>query len=199
MKKWGRLVILTLLLTLVLAGATTDDVYSQNASITLTPESGCCAIIISGEGFFGGEIFIYWEDDQVPAVPSPLYSRDTQDGSFTAIITVPTQTEPGEYVITAIDQEHFNAEAIFTVVAATGPAGPPGDPGPDGPPGPRGTEGPTGDPGPAGATGPQGLPGEQGTPGEPGPGAGMSIVAIVLALAALGLILFDKIKKWIVG
>ena len=199
MKRWNLLIILTLLLTLVLAGATTDDVYSQNASITLTPESGCCAIIISGEGFFGGEIFIYWEDDQIPAVPSPLYSRDTQDGSFTAIITVPTQTEPGEYVITAIDQEHFNAEAIFTVVAVTGPAVPPGDPGPAGPAGLQGPEGPTGDPGPAGATGPQGLPGEQGTPGEPGPGAGMSIVAIVLALGALGLTLFGKIKKWIVG
>ena len=199
MKRWNLLVILTLLLTLALAGATTDEVYSQNTSITLTPESGCCAIIISGEGFFGGEIFIYWEDDQVPAVPSPLYSRDTKDGSFTAIITVPTQTEPGEYVITAIDQENFNADAIFTVVAATGPAGPPGDPGPAGPAGSRGPEGPTGDPGPAGATGPQGLPGEQGTPGEPGPGAGMSIVAIVLALAALGLTLFGKIKKWIVG
>ena len=199
MKRWNLLVILTLLLTLALAGATTDEVYSQNTSITLTPESGYCAVIISGEGFFGGEIFIYWEDDQVPTVPSPLYSRDTQDGSFTAIITVPTQSEPGEYVITAIDQENFNADAVFTVVAATGSAGPPGDPGPAGPAGSRGPEGPTGDPGPAGATGPQGLPGEQGTPGEPGPGAGMSIVAIVLALAALGLTLFGKIKKWIVG
>jgi hypothetical protein len=199
MKRWNLLVILTLLLTLALAGTTTDEVYSQNTSITLTPESGYCAVIISGEGFFGGEIFIYWEDDQVPTVPSPLYSRDTQDGSFTAIITVPTQSEPGEYVITAIDQENFNADAVFTVVAATGPAGPPGDPGPAGPAGSRGPEGPTGDPGPAGATGPQGLPGEQGTPGEPGPGAGMSIVAIVLALAALGLTLFGKIKKWIVG
>ena len=199
MKRWNLLVILTLLLTLALAGATTDEVYSQNTSITLTPESGYCAVIISGEGFFGGEIFIYWEDDQVPTVPSPLYSRDTQDGSFTAIITVPTQSEPGEYVITAIDQENFNADAIFTVVEVTGPAGLPGDPGPAGPPGPRGPEGPTGDPGSAGATGPQGLPGEQGTPGEPGPGAGMSIIAIVLALAALGLTLFGKIKKWIVG
>ena len=199
MKRWNLLVILTLLLTLALAGATTDEVYSQDTSITLTPESGCCAIIISGEGFFGGEIFIYWEDDQIPTVPSPLYTRDTKDGNFTAIITVPTQTEPGEYVITAIDQEHFNADAIFTVVEVTGPAGPPGDPGPAGPPGPQGPEGPTGDPGPAGATGSQGLPGEQGTPGEPGPGAGMSIVAIVLALGALGLTLFGKIKKWIVG
>ena len=199
MKRWNLLVILTLLLTLVLAGATTDEVYSQNTSITLTPESGYEATIISGEGFFGGEIFVYWEDEQVPTVPSPLYTRDTQDGNFTAIITVPDGTEPGEYVITAIDQEHFNADAIFTVVEVTGPAGLPGDPGPAGPPGTRGTAGPTGDPGPAGATGPQGLPGEQGTPGEPGPGAGMSIVAIVMALAALGLILFDKIKKWIVG
>jgi len=199
MKKWSLLVILTLFLTLALAGATTDEVYSQDTSITLTPESGCCAIIISGEGFFGGEISIYWEDEQIPTVPSPLYARDTKDGSFTAIITVPAQTEPGEYVITAIDQENFNADAIFTVVEVTGPAGPPGEPGPVGPPGPQGSEGPTGDTGPAGATGPQGLPGEQGTPGEPGPGAGMSIVAIVLALAALGLTLFGKIKKWIVG
>ena len=199
MKRWNLLVILTLLLTLALAGATTDEVYSQDTSITLTPESGCCSIIISGEGFFGGEISIYWEDDQVPTVPSPLYPRDTKDGSFTAIITVPTQTEPGEYVITAIDQEHFNADAIFTVVEVTGPAGLPGDLGPAGPAGSRGPEGPTGDPGPTGATGPQGLPGEQGTLGEPGPGAGMSIVAIVLALAALGLTLFGKIKKWIVG
>ena len=200
MKRLSFLVILTLLLTLILVGATADEAYSQaQASITLTPESGCCAIIISGEGFFGGQIFIYWEDDEVPTVPSPLYTRDTQDGSFTAIITVPTQTEPGEYVITAIDQEGFNADAIFTVVAATGPAGPPGEPGPAGPPGPRGPEGPTGDSGPAGTTGPQGLPGEQGTPGEPGPGSGMSIIAIVLALVALGLTLFGKIKKWIVG
>ena len=167
MKRLSFLVILTLLLTLILVGATADEAYSQaQASITLTPESGCCAIIISGEGFFGGQIFIYWEDDQVPTVPSPLYTRDTQDGSFTAIITVPTQTEPGEYVITAVDQEGFNADATFTVVEVTGPVGPPGEPGPA---------------------------------GEPGPGAGMSIVAIVLALIALGLTLFGKIKKWIVG
>jgi len=199
-KRLSFLVILTLLLTLILVGATADEAYSQaQASITLTPESGCCAIIISGEGFFGGQIFIYWEDDQVPTVPSPLYPGDIQDGSFTAIITVPTQTEPGEYVITAIDQEGFNADAIFTVVEATGPPGPPGEPGPAGPPGPQGPEGPSGEPGPAGEPGPQGPPGEQGLPGEPGPGAGMSIVAIILALAALGLTLFGKVKKWIVG
>lgn len=203
MKRLSFLAILMLLLTMVLVGATADEAYSQagapRPNITLTPESGCCAIIISGEGFFGGEISIYWEDDQIPTVPSPLYPRDTQDGSFTAIITVPTSAEPGEYVITAIDQEDFNADAIFTVVAVTGPAGPPGEPGPAGLPGPQGPEGPTGDPGPAGATGPQGLPGEQGPPGEPGPGAGMSIVAIILALIAIGVTLFGKVKKWIAG
>ena len=205
MKKWSLLVTLTLFLTLALAGATTDEVYSRDTIITLTPESGCCAIIISGEGFFGGEISIYWEDDQVPTVPSPLYPGDTKDGSFTAIITVPPRTGTGEYVITAVDQENFNADAIFTVVEVTGPAGPagpPGEPGPAGATGPQGLpgeQGTPGEPGPAGATGPQGLPGEQGIPGEPGPGAGMSIIAIVLALAALGLTLFGKIKKWIVG
>jgi len=200
MKKLSLLVTLTLLLTLVLVGVTADKAYSQaRASITLTPESGCCAIIISREGFFGGEIFIYWEDDQVPTVPSRLYTRDTQDGSFAAIIVVPADTTPGEYVITAVDQEGFNGDAVFTVVEVTGPLGPPGEPGPAGPTGPQGPEGPSGEPGPIGATGPQGLPGEQGPPGELGPGAGMSIIAIILALVALGITLFGKIKKWIVG
>ena len=199
MKRWNLLVILTLLLTLVLAGTTTDEVYSQNTRITLTPESGYEATIISGEGFFGGEIFIYWEDEQIPTVPSPLYTRDTKDGNFTAIITVPDGTEPGEYVITAVDQERFAADAVFTVVEVSVPAGLPGEPGPAGPAGPTGPEGPTGATGPAGPSGSQGVPGVEGPPGEPGPGAGISIVAIVLALAALGLTLFGRIKKWIVG
>jgi len=201
MRKLSFLVILTLLLTLVLVGATTDEAYSQaRASITLTPESGCCSIIISGEGFFGGEISIYWEEDHIPTVPSPLYASDTKEGSFTAIISVPTQTEPGEYVITALDEEGFSASATFTVIDMTGPPGPASEV--PGPPGPPGEEGPPGEPGPAGELGPQGPAGEQGPQGpagEPGPGAGMSIVAIVLALIALGLTIFGRIKKWIIG
>ena len=200
MKRLSLLVTLTLLITLVLVGATADKAYSQSrASITLTPESGSSAIIISGEGFFGGEIFIYWEDEQIPTVPSPLYARDTQDGSFTAIIIVPVDATPGEYVITVVDQEGFNDDAVFTVIAITGPPGPPGEPGPAGPTGSQGPEGPSGEPGPIGPAGSQGTPGEQGPPGEPGPGAGMSIVAIILALMALGITLFGRIKKWIVG
>jgi len=200
MKRLSLLVTLTLLLTLVLVGVTADKAYSQaRARITLTPESGSSAIIISGEGFFGGEIFIYWEDEQIPTVPSPLYARDTQDGSFAAIIIVPADTTPGEYVITAVDQEGFNDDAVFTVIAITGPPGPPGEPGPAGPTGSQGPEGPSGESGPIGPAGSQGTPGEQGPPGEPGPGAGMSIVAIILALIALGITLFGRIKKWIVG
>jgi len=200
MKRLGLLVTLTLLITLVLVGATADKAYSQvRESITLTPESGSSAIIISGEGFFGGEIFIYWEDEQIPTVPSPLYARDTQDGSFAAIIIVPVDATPGEYVITVVDQEGFNDDAVFTVIAITGPPGPPGEPGPAGPMGSQGPEGPSGEPGPIGPAGSQGTPGEQGPPGEPGPGAGMSIVAIILALIALGITLFGRIKKWIVG
>ena len=202
MKRLSLLVTLTLLITLVLVGVTADEAYSQGtprASITLNPESGSSAIIVSGKGFFGGEIFIYWEDEQVPTVPSPLYSRDTQDGSFAAVIIVPPDTTPGEYVITALDQEGFNDDAVFTVVAVTGPPGPPGESGPAGPAGSQGPEGSPGEPGPTGPTGAQGLPGEPGPPGDTGPGAGMSIVAIILALIALGLTLFGKIKKWIVG
>lgn len=36
---------------------------------------------------------------------------------------MPTQTEPGEYVITAIDEKGFNADAIITVIDMTGPPG----------------------------------------------------------------------------
>ena len=201
MRKLSFLVVLTLLFTLVLAGATTDEAHSQaRASITLTPESGFSATTISGKGFYGGRITVYWEEDEIPTVPSPLYSYDTQDGSFTAIISVPTQTEPGEYVITAQDQEGFTASATFTVIDMTGPPGPASEV--PGPPGPPGKQGPPGEPGSAGEPGPQGPAGEQGPEGpggEPGLGAGMSIVAIVLALIALGLVIFGKIKKWIVG
>ena len=200
MKRLSLLVTLPLLLTLVLVGITADKAYSQaRASITLNPESGSSAIIISGKGYFGGEIFIYWEDEQIPTVPSPLYARDTQDGSFAALIIVPVDSTPGEYVITAVDEEGFNDDAVFTVIAITGPPGPPGEPGSAGPAGPQGPEGLPGEPGPIGPTGAQGLPGEPGPPGDPGPGAGMSIVAIILALIALGITLFGRIKKLIVG
>ena len=133
MKRLSFLVILMLLLTLVVVGAPADKVYSQvgapNARITLSPESGFSAITVAGVGFFGGEIFIYWEGSRIPTVPSSLYGYDTQEGGFTAIITVPTQAAPGRYTVVARDQEGSSASATFMVIDMTGPQGLPGKPG----------------------------------------------------------------------
>ena len=201
MKRFG-LVILTLFITLAVVGVTASEVYSQaNPRITLYPPSGFSTVTISGTGFYGGEVSIYWDGTRVPTVPSPLYPSSVTGaaGNFTAIITVLTPDEPGEHEIMARDQEGGRAEAIFEVIDMTGPAGPPGEPGPAGPAGVAGPAGATGQPGPAGEPGPTGPPGEPGPAGEPGPGAGMSIIAIILALIAIGLTLFGRIKKWIIG
>jgi hypothetical protein len=198
MRRFGLLAISVLLLALVIMGATSEEVYSQNGRgrIVLSPTSGFSTVTISGTGFYVGEIYIFWDDERIPTVPAPLHLQDTAQGSFTAIISVPTQTEPGEYVVTARDQEGTTAHAVFTVIDMTGPEGPPGPEGPAGPAGSPGPQGPAGEPGPTGEPGP---PGETGPPGEPGPGAGISIVAIIIALIALGLQLFGRVKKWILG
>ncbi len=198
MRGFGLLAISVLLLALVIMGATSEEVYSQNGRgrIVLSPTSGFSTVTVSGTGFYGGEVYIFWDDERIPTVPAPLYSQDTAQGSFTAIISVPTQTEPGEYTVAARDQEGITAHAVFTVIDMTGPEGPPGPEGPAGPAGIPGSRGPAGEPGPVGELGP---PGETGPPGEPGPGAGISIVAIIIALIALGLQLFGRVKKWILG
>lgn len=197
MKRLG-LVMATLLLTLILVVATATNVSSQSASIELYPEYGYSTVTIYGTDFNGGEVSIYWDGAQVPTVPTVLTSTYRADKTlaFTAIISVYTQDEPGEHVIKAEDQEGGQARAEFTVIDMTGPAGPQGEPGPAGERGPAGA---TGAQGPAGETGPQGPQGEPGPAGETGPGAGMSIIAIILALVALGVSLFSTIKKWIVG
>jgi len=180
-KRFSFFVVLALLLNLVVVGATANEVYSEAgvpARITLSPTSGFSAITITGSGFYGGEITINWDGERIPTVPSPLYSYDTQEGRFTAIISVPTQTDPGEHIVIARDQEGAEAGAVFEVVDMTGPQGLPGG---------------------QGSRGEQGPPGEQGSPGEPGPAGGISIAAVVLALIALGLTLLGRIKKWVVG
>jgi hypothetical protein len=104
-----------------------------------------------------------------------------------------------------------------------GPEGPPGATGPAGPAGSSGSDGtgiesaenngdgtftliftdgssfttddlsgPTGEPGPAGPTGPQGPPGPT---GEMGPAGGLSIAAIILAVAALGWMAIGVLKR----
>jgi hypothetical protein len=222
MKRVCLSVILILTLVLVLAGANTEKAYSQARSpeITLTPSSGFAATTIVGEGFSSGEIHIYWDQEHIPTVPSPLfttYGYEQEYGYFTAIISVPTQTTPGSHEVTAMDQEGNWASAIFEVIDMTGPqgptgaTGPAGSSGPAGAQGPAGTAGPAGEPGPQGPTGepgpqgpagemgPQGPAGEPGPQGEPGPGTGISIIAIILSLIALGLAVFSRIKKWVMG
>ena len=197
MKKLSFSIFLTLLLAIVIMGTITKEAYSQAmASISLSPSSGFSAITVTGQGFSGGRITIFWDSEPIPTVPSPLYLYDTQDGSFTAVITVPTPTEPGEHNVAARDQQGHTANATFNVIDMTGPPGPPGPSGQAGLTGPAGPSGPVGigEPGPPG---PAGEPGPQGPPGEAGPGGAISIVAIILALLAIGMQLFGRIKKWV--
>jgi len=194
MKRVNLLVCFALLCALAFSAVIPNGAYAQELpSITVSPTSGFSAVTVSGQRFLG-QISIYWAGQLVPTVPSPVYSAN--DGSFTAIITVPTQTKPGEYTIRADGLRGTTASAKFTVVDMTGATGPAG---PEGPVGPEGPQGPSGETGPAGPPGEQGDPGEPGAAGEPGPATGLSIVALVLALIALGIGLLGKAKKVIVG
>lgn len=96
---------------------------AQNASITLTPTSGIAAVTIRGTGFsVWSGITIYWEGAVVPAI-----MVDTgEQTSFTAIISVPTQTSPGLHQVMARDGYGEQASAFFNVVDMTGPTGPTG-------------------------------------------------------------------------
>lgn len=199
MKRFG-LIILTLVLTLMFLVITATNVSSATDSIELYPDSGFSTVTIYGEGFYGGEISIYWDGTQVPTVPTvitpTLIDEKNRIYGFTAIISVLTQNEPGEHTIEARDEEGGRASAEFIVIDMTGPEGPKGEEGADGA---TGSAGPAGEQGPAGEPGPTGEPGEPGPQGETGPGAGMSIIAIILALAAIVLAIFGRLKKWIVG
>ena len=197
MKRLSLFVFLATLLILVV-GVPSHKVYSQHSgSISLSPTSGFSTVTIagsgfSGSGFYGGEISIYWDGEPIPTVPAPLYAN--QQGNFTAIISVPTQTDPGEHTVTARDQQGTTASAIFEVVDMTGPQGPRGEQGPAGEQGPTGEQGAQGEPGPPGPTGEQGPPGLPGPAGEPG-AQGLSIAAIALALSALLLTLLRRSKR----
>ena len=197
MKRLG-LIILTLVLAMVFSVITATNVSSQSASIDLYPQRGFSTVTVSGTEFYGGEVSIYWDGTQVPTVPVVVYPEyDVRKVTvFTAIISVLTQDEPGEHTIEARDEEGGRASAEFIVIDMTGPQGLKGDRGPEGD---TGSAGPAGEQGPAGEPGPTGEPGEPGPQGETGPGAGMSIIAVILALAAIVLAIFGRLKKWIVG
>ncbi len=217
MKRVVFFIILISFLALVMAVATTHhEVYSQGEEeIWLDPESGFSTITITGTGFVG-YIKVYWnydeeedeEEDALPTVPYKVLPESPQ-GWFVAIISVPTQAEPGTHTITVRDTLYHKASATFTVIDMTGPEGKRGVQGVSGKPGPRGLQGLTGAQGPRGLKGEQGEPGKTGPrgrqglpgiPGEPGPDPGLaplvtSIAAIILAAIALGLILLRTRPK----
>ena len=214
MKRLSFLVILVTFLTLVMAAATANKVYSQdNEEIYLDPESGFSTITITGKGFVG-YIKVYWDDnldeeDNLPTIPYNVLP-ESHLGWFSAIISVPTQAEPGKHTVTIKDNFDHEASATFTVIDMTGPQGsigPQGVRGERGLQGLQGVPGPRGPLGPAGPTGPpggQGLPGEQGLPGMPGesgPSQGLlplflSLVAVILAIIALRLVMQQSKAKY---
>jgi hypothetical protein len=143
-------------------------------AITLTPDSGFSVTTIVGTGFPSPSevtpVTIYWDGEQLPTVPNDL--TVSYNSGFSAIISVPTQTAPGDHeVIASVDMGDnifVSANATFTVIDMTGPTGPAGAGGP-GPAGPAGATGPQGPAGPQGEAGPQGPAGPEGPPGPAGP------------------------------
>jgi hypothetical protein len=190
----------------------TVPAFSQTpgVTITLTPSSGFTATTVSGNAFLG-EVSIYWAGVKVPTIPvrvlpvSAAGATAVVPGPFTAIVSVPPGTKPGQYVIRAQDPRGVEAEATFIVVDLSGPPGAVGlrgDTGPAGPAGPPGLAGSTGLPGPTGPTGPKGETGLTGAAGDSGTAAStpiIGIVALIIAIIALGLVLVGRVKKWIMG
>jgi hypothetical protein len=117
------MITLTLLLvvSLVVIIANGASAQAQAPNITLNPTSGFASVTISGTGFSAWNgITIYWDGAIIPAIV------DAGDTTFTAIISVPTQTSPGFHKITAVDEYKTEASAQFRVVDMTGTAGPAG-------------------------------------------------------------------------
>jgi hypothetical protein len=195
------------ILAVVLIGgfAVSTSVQAAAPAISLSPNSGYSTVTISGSGFLG-QVDIFWDDIPIPTVPETVWVGDS--GTFTAIITVPTQTEVGEHLVRAIDmtaKPALSAATVFAVVDMTGPAGATGlkgatgAAGPAGPVGADGEVGPAGPTGPKGPTGPAGETGEAGEAGLSGSAPVMGIIAIILALLAIGISFFSRVKRWVFG
>jgi len=173
--------------------------------LELVPDTGFASTTIVGSGGFAANsnITITWDGTPIPTVPQ-LITTD-EYGNFTAIISVPTQNDPGLHVINATDEYGRSAEITFTVVDMTGPKGDKGDTGATGPAvatgpagatgatGPQGPQGETGATGATGATGPKGETGETGPAGE----VSMTYIAVpaVLSVLAIVIAVFAIVKK----
>ena len=213
MKKISILFLISILIAGISIGIASTQVSSQTGAqqptITLTPPSGFAATTVTGTGFYS-QVEIYWDGQKIPTVPSSIYPGDN-NGIFSAIITVPTQTTPGPHLVTVKDTSSVSApvtvNAYFTVDDMTGPAGPEGPTGPVGPAGtsgsvvtgPAGPQGEKGDAGETGPRGPVGSEGPAGPQGESGTAPIIGIIALVLAIIAIIISLFGILKKLIFG
>jgi len=167
--------------------------------LELVPDTGFASTTIVGSGGFAANsnITITWDGTPIPTVPQ-LITTD-EYGNFTAIISVPTQNDPGLHVINATDEYGRSAEITFTVVDMTGPKGDKGDTGATGPAGATGATGPQGPQGETGATGATGATGPKGETGETGPAGEVSMTYIavpaVLSVLAIVIAVFAIVKK----
>ena len=178
-----------------------DAVLIPEACYTV-PDSGVASTTVVGVGFNPDAVVtISWDGTVLPTVPTMVTVNS--NGLFTAIISVPTQTTPGVHNITATDDEGASANATFTVIDVTGPAGEDGADGATGPAGSTGATGATGATGSTGAageegadgatgpTGPTGAAGEDGT-AAPVEGVYGALILAVIALLIAGLVFFMK-------
>jgi len=154
--------------------------------LSLVPDTGIASTTIVGTFNPNSTITVTWDGTPIPTVPSPLITDSY--GNFTALISVPTQDEPGPHTVRATDEEGNWAEATFTVLNMTGPQGPEGPEGPQGETGPEGPEGPEG---PAGETGPEGPEGEKGAAGP----TEVLWVSIILAIVAIVISAYGIFRK----
>jgi hypothetical protein len=137
-----------------------DAVLIPEACYTV-PDSGVASTTVIGIGFNAGALVtVTWDGIVVPTVPAIVVVDS--NGIFTAIVSVPTQTDPQVHTITTTDDEGASASTTFTVIDMTGPAGADGADGADGATGPAGPAGADGADGADGATGPAGPAGADG-------------------------------------
>jgi hypothetical protein len=174
-------------------------------------------------------VSVYWDGKQIPTVPlvaELVPISESQDGTvwgFSVLISVPEQTTPGEHTVRvrAIGTTYgaevpepftISDSAVFEVIDMTGSIGPAGPAGPTGRTGSAGLPGKDGVNGIDGKDGQDGQDGAQGPPGPQGPAGesakvetsnkvttGVSILAFILAAAAIVLIILAKLKKWVFG
>lgn len=114
----------------------------ERGLIALTPSTGFASTTIVGSKFSNNSrITITWDGTNVPTIPN-MVTTDA-NGSFTVLISVPTQTAPGVHTVNATDETGNWNTATFTVTDMRGPQGPKGDTGQQGS---QGSEGPRGPP-----------------------------------------------------